>query len=66
VWEDHFYPEIIDPQTGESAGGEKGRTGLHVADQGSAADDSLSHADLTAAAAPTRARSAHREDHRPL
>ncbi len=52
VWEDHFYPEIIDPDSGEAgAGGRKRRAGLHVVDKGSAADDSLSNARLDAAAA---------------
>ncbi len=68
VWEDHFYPEIIDPDSGEVLPeGRKGRAGLHVVDEGSAADDSLSDARFDAAAASDRTQhAAHREDHRPL
>ena len=45
VWEDHFYPEIIDPQTGEVLpDGDAGRAGVHLADQGGAAGDPLPHA----------------------
>ncbi len=68
VWEDHFYPEIIDPDTGAGAARRReGRTGLHLAHQGGAADDPLSHARPHAAAAADRALdAAHREDHRPL
>ena len=45
IWEDHFYPEIIDPQTGAVLpDGELGRAGVHVADEGGAADHPLSHA----------------------
>jgi phenylacetate-CoA ligase len=41
IWEDHFYPEIIDPETGEVLpDGEPGRTGVHLADQGSLARSS--------------------------
>ena len=43
VWEDHFYPEIIDVETGEvRPDGEFGEAGLHHADEGSAAADPLS------------------------
>ena len=55
IWEDHFYPEIIDPETGELLpDGERGRAGVHHADQGGAADHPLPHArpDAPAAAAP--------------
>ena len=59
VWEDHFYPEIIDPDTGEVLpDGERGRAGVHVADQGSAAGDPLPHARPDAAAAADRAQHA--------
>ena len=38
IWEDHFYPEIIDPETGEVLpDGERRRTRVHLAHQGSAA-----------------------------
>ena len=54
IWEDHFYPEIIDPETGEVLpDGEEGRTGIHLADQGSAAHHPLPHARPHAPAAAT-------------
>ena len=35
VWEDHFYPEVVDPFTGEVLpDGEHGRAGVHLAHQG--------------------------------
>ena len=35
VWEDHFYPEIIDPETGAVLPeGAAGRAGVHLAHQG--------------------------------
>ena len=41
VWEDHFYPEIIDPETGAVLpDGETGELVLHLAHQGSHADRS--------------------------
>jgi phenylacetate-CoA ligase len=44
IWEDHFYPEIIDPNTGEVLpDGRTGRTGIHLADQGGDAGDPLPH-----------------------
>ena len=60
IWEDHFYPEIIDPQTGAVLRGRRARrTGVHVADEGSVADHPLSHARSDAAACrPRRARCA--------
>ena len=43
VWEDHFYPEIVDPITGELLpDGERG-AGLHLPDQGGLADHPLPH-----------------------
>jgi phenylacetate-CoA ligase len=36
IWEDHFYPEVIDPETGAVLPDGEGRTGLHLAHQGSA------------------------------
>ena len=37
IWEDHFYPEVVDPVTGDGAARRRGgRAGLHLADQGGA------------------------------
>ena len=68
VWEDHFYPEIIDPRDRRGAARRRaGRTGVHLAHQGRHAGDPLSHARPDAAAARHRALdAADREDHRPL
>ena len=44
IWEDHFYPEIIDPLSGEPAARRRGgRARLHLADQAGAADRALPH-----------------------
>ncbi len=44
IWEDHFYPEIIHPETGEPvAEGEQGELVFHFADQGSLSDHPLPH-----------------------
>ena len=44
IWEDHFYPEIIDPATGAVLpDGEIGELVLHLADQGGDAGDPLPH-----------------------
>ena len=44
IWEDHFYPEIIDPHTGQCvAGGRAGRARFHDPHQGGAAGDPLPH-----------------------
>ncbi len=44
IWEDHFYPEIIDPVTGEVLPDGRGRRArLHHADQGSLPGAALSH-----------------------
>ena len=52
IWEDHFFPEIIDPDSGKPAARRRaGRTGPHLADQRSDAGDPLSHARSDAAAA---------------
>ena len=68
LWEDHFYPEIIDPVTGKVLpDGEQGRAGVHHAHQGRHAGDPLPHARSDAAAARHGAQhAAHGEDHRPL
>jgi len=34
IWEDHFYPEVIDPGTARCCPTAKRRAGLHLADQG--------------------------------
>ena len=52
LWEDHFYPEIIDPRDRRRvAGGLVRRTRAHHVDQRSASGDSLSHARSHAALA---------------
>ena len=57
IWEDHFYPEIIDPETGAVLPRRReGRARVHVAHQGSAADDPLPDARPDAPAAADRAR----------
>ena len=44
IFEDHFYPEIVDPETGKlMPEGEDGRTGADNAQQAGDAADSLSH-----------------------
>ncbi len=44
IWEDHFYPEVIDPVTEEVLpDGEIGELVLHVVDQGGDAGDPLPH-----------------------
>jgi phenylacetate-CoA ligase len=54
IWEDHFYPEIIDPVTGEVlAGRQPGRTGVHLADQGGNAVIRYRTRDLTRLLPPT-------------
>ncbi len=56
LWEDHFFPEIIDPDSGRVVARRRaGRTGAHLADQGSDAGDPLSHPRSDAAAAARRA-----------
>jgi hypothetical protein len=45
IWEDHFYPEIIDPRHWRGARRRRTRrVGVHIADQGGAADHPLPHA----------------------
>src|SRR6266508_4478175 len=65
VWEDHFYPEIVDPRSGDVlAEGERAR--LHVADEGGAARHPLPDARPDAAATGDCTVDApHGEDHRP-
>ena len=57
IWEDHFYPEIVDPLSGRGARrwGAR-RAGVHHAQQGGAAADPLPHARSDRAAAADRAR----------
>ena len=65
VWEDHFYPEIIDPQSGEVLPEGAPGSWFHLAHQGGDAGDPLSHPRPDAAIARHRALDApHREDHR--
>ncbi len=68
VWEDHFYPGDRRPVDRRGAARRReGRARVHVADQGSAADDPLPHARPDPAAAADRALdAADGEDHRPL
>ena len=52
LWEDHFFPEIIDPETGEALpDGDDGELVLTTADQGGDAGHPLSHARPDAAVA---------------
>ncbi len=68
IWEDHFYPEIVDPETRRGpARRREGRARVHVAHQGSAADDPLPDARPHPAPAADRALDApDGEDHRAL
>ena len=60
LWEDHFFPEIIDPETGKPAARRRDRrTGADHADQGGDAGHPLSHARPDAAVAR------HGADHAP-
>ncbi|MGH3508421.1 MAG: AMP-binding protein, partial [Nocardioidaceae bacterium] len=68
IWEDHFYPEVIDPVTQEVvADGDEGRAGLHVPHQAGNARDPLPHPRPDQAAARDRPADvpADGEDHRP-
>ncbi len=69
IFEDHFYPEIIDPETGEPLpDGAGGRTGAHHAEQAGDADDPLPHARHHRAhhrALPVRAHHPPHPPHRP-
>ena len=66
IWEDHFLPEIVDPESGEVLGrGRAGRAGVHLAHQGGDARDPLPHARSDAPASGKRHRDAPlRQDHR--
>ena len=56
IWEDHFYPEVIDPATGKLLAGWRGwRAGFHHFDERSDADRALSHPRSLAVAAGHRA-----------
>jgi len=46
IWEDHFYPEVIDPVTGTCCGRRKGEL-CHLAHQGGDACHSYRTRDLT-------------------
>ncbi len=67
VWEDHFYPEVIDPVTGQVLPeGERGRAGLHLTDQAGDARRPVPHPRPDPAAARYRPHHApHGEGHRP-
>ena len=67
IWEDHFYPEIIDPETGAVLpDGEKGELVFTSLSKEADAGDPLSHARPDAPAAGHRANHApDGEDHRP-
>ena len=61
VWEDHFLPEIIDPETGRAlADGEPGELVLTTLTKEAHADHPLPHARPDAAAARRTARSMRR------
>ncbi len=61
IFEDHFYPEIIDPKTGAAAAGRRGgRAGAHHAHQAGHADDPLPHARHHRASPPSPAPAAAR------
>jgi phenylacetate-CoA ligase len=68
IWEDHFYPEIIDPETGEVLpDGELGELVFTLADQGSLPGHPLPHARPDPpAAADGPLLPPHRQDHRPF
>ena len=68
VWEDHFYPEIIDPDTGEVLPeGEKGELVFTSLTKEALPMIRYRTRDLTRLLPPTaRIDAAHREDHRPL
>ncbi len=68
LWEDHFYPEVVDPATGAPvADGEHGEIVLHLAHQGGDADHPLPHARPDAPVAGNRPHDAQDgEDRRPL
>ena len=67
IWEDHFYPEIVDPESGQLvADGRAGRAGADVAHQAGDAGHPLSHARPHAPDAGIgHGAAAHGQDHRP-
>ena len=69
IFEDHFYPEVIDPETGEAlARGARGRVGADHLVQASDAAGSLSHArhhDPATGTMPVRAHPPPHAPHRP-
>ncbi len=67
IWEDHFIAEIVDPASGRVLAGRRaGRIGVHLADQGSHAGDSIPHARPDPPAARVRhGHAADGENHRP-
>ena len=67
IWEDHFYPEIVDPEIGSAGrGGRTGRACFHVAHQGGDAGHPLPHARPdTPDAGIDDGDAAHGQDHRP-
>ena len=67
VWEDHFYPEVVDPRDRRGAAGRRaGRAGVHLAHQAGDAGGALPHPRPDPAAARQRLPGLpqHREDHR--
>ena len=61
IWEDHFYPEIIDPVSGEVLPeGQPGGTGVHLADQTRRCRDPYRTRDLTRLLPPPTALDAPR------
>ena len=68
IWEDHFYPEIVDPQTGAVvAEGERGELVFTSLTKEALPMIRYRTRDLTRLLPPTRAVDApHGENHRPL
>jgi hypothetical protein len=67
IWEDHFYPEIIDPETGEVLpDGSEGELVFTTLTKEALPDHPLPHARPDPAAAAHRAQhAAHGQDRRP-
>ena len=68
IWEDHFYPEIIDPETGEVLpDGEEGELVFTSLTKEALPVIRYRTRDLTRLLPPTsRVDAPHRQDHRPL